>query len=312
MSKNVLLMSTSMPTQKFGLAEWGLSSLLSLTWGSSFLLIAIATDHFEPAVVPFGRSLSGAAALTCIRGALEPVPRRHWPRIALLGLIWMALPFWLFPLAEQTVTSGVAAMMNGGLPVFTALITALWVRRVPSRQRVFAIAIGFFGITVIAAPAIYEESQSGKPVADVRGIFYLLAAVTCYAVATNIARPLQAQFSPARLLVRVQFTASLWSLPFAVSSLDDSSFSLTSFAALLGLGVVGTGFAFVVFGVLLERTGITRAMIPTYFTPIVGLILGSVFRSEHVAALSVVGMGVVIFSAWMTSKPDTRDVMLHE
>ena len=95
-------------------------------------------------------------------------------------------------------------------------------------------------------------------------------------------------------------------------SLDDSSFSLTSFAALLGLGVVGTGFAFVVFGVLLERTGITRAMIPTYFTPIVGLILGSVFRSEHVAALSVVGMGVVIFSAWMTSKPDTRDVMLHE
>jgi len=299
-------------TRRFGVAEWGLSSLLSLTWGSSFLLIAVVIDHFDPSVVPFGRSLAGAAALACFRGAREPIPARHWPRIAILGLVWMALPFWLFPLAEQTVTSGVAGMMNGGLPVVTALITAIWVRRLPSKKRVFAIFIGFIGIAVIAAPAVREESQSGKPVADLRGILYLLAAVVCYAVATNIARPLQAQFAPARLLVRVQLTAALWSLPVALTEIDDSEFSLTSVAALVTLGVVGTGLAFVAFGMLLERTGITRAMIPTYFTPVVGLLLGAVFRDEHIAVLSVAGMAVVILSAWMTSKPDERDVMLGD
>ena len=305
-------MSQHEVNKHFGITEWGLSSLLSLTWGSSFLLIAVAIDHFDPAVVPFGRSLVGAAALACIRGSLKRIPRVHWPRIAVLGLIWMALPFWLFPLAEQTVTSGVAAMMNGGLPVVTALITALWVRRVPSKKRVFAIVLGFVGIAIIAAPAIYEDSQSGKPVADAGGILYLLAAVICYAVATNIARPLQAQFAPARLLLRVQFAASLWSLPAAILGFENSTFSVSSLAALLVLGVVGTGLAFVAFGLLLEKTGITRAMIPTYFTPVVGLILGAVFRDERIAALSVIGMLLVIFSAWMTSRPDERDVMLSD
>ena len=224
----------------------------------------------------------------------------------------MALPFWLFPLAERTVTSGLAGMMNGGLPVVTALVTALWVRRAPSKRRVFAILIGFIGIVIIATPAIHTETQSGEPVADPRGIALLLAAVICYAVATNIARPLQAEFAPARLLIRVQFAAALWSLPLAVFGLKDSTFSLSSLAALVVLGVVGTGLAFVAFGVLLERTGITRAMIPTYFTPVVGLVLGALFRDEHIAALSVVGMLIVILSAWMTSKPDGRDVMLSD
>jgi drug/metabolite transporter (DMT)-like permease len=75
---------------------------------------------------------------------------------------------------------------------------------------------------------------------------------------------------------------------------------------------MGTGVAFVAFGTLLERTGITRAMIPTYFTPIVGLVLGVAFNAESIAPLSIVGMVIVIASAWMTSKPDDRDVMLSD
>jgi drug/metabolite transporter (DMT)-like permease len=177
---------------------------------------------------------------------------------------------------------------------------------------VFAIILGFIGIAIIAAPAVREESQSGKPVADLRGVLFLLAAVGCYAVATNIARPLQAQFAPARLLVRVQLAATLWSLPVALAGINESVFSISSLAALVTLGIVGTGLAFVAFGMLLERTGITRAMIPTYFTPVVGLLLGAVFRDEHIAVLSVAGMAVVILSAWMTSKPDERDVMLGD
>ncbi|MFM8714501.1 MAG: EamA family transporter, partial [Actinomycetota bacterium] len=143
-------------------------------------------------------------------------------------------------------------------------------------------------------------------------ILYLLAAVTCYALGANIARPLQAQFSPARLLMRVQIAATLWTLPFAARHFEESAFTAAAIGAVVVLGVVGTGIAFVAFGTLLERTGITRAMIPTYFTPIVGLVLGAVFRNEHIAAVSVIGMCIVIGSAWMTSKPDERDVMLSD
>lgn len=300
------------PLPKFRSTDWGLSMLLALTWGSSFLLIAIALEDLHPSIIPFGRAATGAIALAFLPGSRNRIALRHWPRVALLGLVWMALPFWLFPIAEQTVASSIAGMMNGGLPVVMACVTALWVRRMPSGRRNFAILLGFSGIFVIALPAIRAESSSGTSIADTAGIVYLALALLCYAVGANIARPLQAQFSPARLLMRVQLAAAIWTLPFAVPNVRDSDFTLSAVSAVLMLGVVGTGIAFVAFGTLLERTGITRAMIPTYFTPIVGLVLGAVFRNEHIALVSVFGMCIVIASAWLTSKPDDRDVTLQD
>jgi len=298
--------------QRFTSLDWFLASILSLTWGSSFLLIAIAVEDLHPTVIPFGRAATGAVALACFPGARNKIPLRQWPRIALLGLVWMALPFWLFPIAEQTVVSSIAGMMNGGLPVVMACVTALWVRRMPSAQRIFAILLGFVGIVVVALPAVRTESAGGDSIADTAGIVYLALALLCYAIGANIARPLQAQYSPARLLMRVQFAAAAWTLPFAVPGARDSDFTISAIGAVVALGVIGTGIAFVAFGTLLERTGITRAMIPTYFTPIVGLILGAVFRSEYIALVSVLGMCIVITSAWLTSKPDDRDVMLSD
>jgi len=304
--------STRLKSTRFDSTDWGLSTLLSLTWGSSFLLIAVAIDHFDPMLVPFGRALIGAIALAMFPGARIPVDRGDWPRIALLGLVWMAFPFWLFPLAEQTVASSVAGMMNGGLPVVMACITALWIRRAPSLSRIVAILIGFAGIVIIAVPAMRADVADGGSIADPTGITYLCIALLCYAFGANIARPLQARYSPARLFVRVQFAAALWSLPFAISAVGDSTFTWPALASTMVLGVFGTGIAFVAFGTLLERTGLARAMIPTYFTPIVGLFLGAVFRDEHIAPLTVVGMLIVIASAWMMSKPDARDVTLDD
>jgi drug/metabolite transporter (DMT)-like permease len=289
-----------------------LSVLLAVTWGSSFLLIDIAIEHLDTRIVPFGRSLAGAVALAFFPGARDAIPRRDWPRIAILGLVWMALPFWLFPLAEKTVASSVAGMMNGGLPVVMAAVTALWVRRLPSVQRIGAIVLGFVGIVVVAWPAIQTDTTIGDSIADLRGVLFLAGALLCYAVGANVARPLQAQYAPARLLMRVQIAAALWTLPFAADGARSSDFAWSSVLAVVGLGVVGTGIAFVAFGTLLERTGLTRAMIPTYFTPIVGLVLGTLFNNETIALVSVAGMLVVIASAWMTSKPDERDVTLSD
>jgi len=305
-------MRQQLAVSRFGATEWMLSVLLAVTWGSSFLLIDIAIEHLDTRVVPFGRSLAGAVALAFFPGARDAIPRRDWPRIAILGLVWMALPFWLFPLAEKTVASSVAGMMNGGLPVVMAAVTAMWVRRLPSVQRIGAIVLGFVGIVVVAWPAIQTDTTNGDSIADLRGVLFLAGALLGYAVGANVARPLQAQYSPARLLMRVQIAAALWTLPFAADGARSSDFSRSSVLAVAGLGVVGTGIAFVAFGTLLERTGLTRAMIPTYFTPIVGLVLGTLFNNETIALVSVAGMLVVIASAWMTSKPDERDVMLSE
>ena len=285
----------------FGLIDWLLSLGMALTWGSSFILIDIIIRYAPTTFVPFGRSLFGMIALFFVPGSRDHIAREHRTRLWVLGLIWMALPFFLFPIAERTVASSIAGMMNGALPVVVIVVTSIWMRTKPSGQRIVAILVGFIGIVLIAVPSINDGTT-----ADVKGIFYLLAALMCYAVALNMARPLQAIYSPATLMLRVVLISTVLSAPLGIIALRSTRFSLALFGSTVILGALGSGFAFLLFGTLLKRTGTVRAMIPTYFTPIVGTFLGVVFNEEKILALSLIGMLIVILGAWLTSRPEIK------
>lgn len=284
---------------QFGVTDWLLSLGMALTWGSSFLLIDIIIRFAPTTFVPFGRSFFGMVALFFVPGSRNKIAPEHRRKIWVLGLIWMALPFFLFPIAERTVASSIAGMMNGALPVVVIVVTSVWMRTKPSGQRLIAVLVGFLGIVLIAVPSINDGSS-----ADIKGIFYLLAALICYAVALNMARPLQAIYSPATLMLRVVSISTLLSAPLGLFALRSTTFTMSLFAATVVLGALGSGIAFLLFGTLLKRTGTVRAMIPTYFTPIVGTFLGVLFNDEKVLALSLVGMLIVIFGAWLTSRPE--------
>ena len=284
---------------QFGVIEWLLALGMALTWGSSFLLIDIIIRDAPATFVPFGRSFFGMLALFFVPGSRNKIDQKHWSRLIILGFIWMAMPFFLFPLAEKTVASSIAGMMNGALPVVVAVITAIWVRKTPSIQRTIAVTVGFIGIALIAAPSIREGSS-----ADLNGIIYLCLALLCYAVGLNIARPLQAIYSPATLMLRVVAISTLISSPLGLVAMTDTTFTLNMIGATVFLGALGSGIAFLLFGTLLKRTGPVRAMIPTYFTPIVGTFLGVLFNDEKILMLSIVGMLIVIVGAWLTSRPE--------
>ena len=284
---------------QFGVIEWLLALGMAITWGSSFLLIDIIIRDAPTTFVPFGRSFFGMLALFFVPGSRNKIDQKHWSRLIILGFIWMAMPFFLFPLAEKTVASSIAGMMNGALPVVVAVITAIWMRMAPSIQRTIAVAVGFIGIALIAAPSIREGSS-----ADLNGIIYLCLALLCYAVGLNIARPLQAIYSPATLMLRVVAISTLISSPLGLVAMTDTIFTLNMIGATVILGALGSGIAFLLFGTLLKRTGPVRAMIPTYFTPIVGTFLGVLFNDEKILMLSIVGMLIVIIGAWLTSRPE--------
>lgn len=286
---------------RFAGLDWLLSIGMALTWGSSFILIDVAIDHFHVAVVPLGRTAFGALALIVLPSARQRIDRSDYPVLLVLGGTWMAFPFLLYPLAEQTVSSSIAGMMNGALPVVVAVVTAIWTTTMPSGRRVLAIAVGFTGILLIALPSI-DSGDAASP----QGIGFLLLALVSYAVSTNLARPLQAKYSPASLMLHVELVACVLSLPYGIYGISQSNFAWSSLMALIALGALGTGYAFTLFSVLLKRTGIARSMIPTYFTPVVGTILGVGLNNEPLVWLSVLGMGVVVVAAWLTSLPDRR------
>ena len=108
--------------EAFGPLDWALLAGVALTWGASFLFIELGLRNFEPGLVAFLRVFFGAVTLAIVPGARRPVPRSDWPLVALLGVIWMAVPFMLFSVAQQWIESSLAGMINAAAPLFTALI----------------------------------------------------------------------------------------------------------------------------------------------------------------------------------------------
>ena len=283
----------------FGPAEWGMTAAVAMTWGASFLFIAVAIDHVATGVVPVARLAFGAIALASFPAARKSIAREDWTRIALLGFVAMTIPFYLYPLAEHSVSSSVAGMINGSIPITTVVAAAILTRTLPSRRRALAVVIGFVGISFISFGSVGDDKG-----ASLHGVLFLLTATCCYAFTSILSREMQLKYGTLPVLLWQEIAALTFSLPLGIPAFFDSSFSWSALAALFILGSLGTGFAYVMYGMLMVRAGAVRGVIGVFFTPIVATILGIVFRNETVTWLAVLGMCVVIVGAWLTSRPD--------
>ena len=283
----------------FGPPEWGMVTAVAMTWGASFLFIAIAIDHVATGVVPLARLVFGALALALFPAARNRIDRADMVRVAILGFVAMTVPFYLYPLAERSVSSSITGMINGSIPITTVVAAAILTRRAPSRRRIAAVLIGFAGIALISMGSVGD----GKG-ASVHGVLFLLLATCCYAFTSILSREMQMKYGTLTVLLWQEMFAIVFALPLGVPALFDSSFAWPAFFALLVLGAAGTGFAYVMYGMLMVRAGAVRGVIGVFFTPIVATVLGLVFRDETVSIVSVVGMCVVIGGAWLTSRPD--------
>ena len=296
-----------MSTARFGGTEWTLTAALALVWGASFLFIKVGLETFGSGLVPPLRIAFGMMALACVPRSRAKVDARDWPRIAVLGLTWMALPFLMFALAERTVSTAVTGMINGAVPLATALLGAAMQRKRPSVRRALALLVGFSGVSVVA----FSAARGAHPTADGRGLAMLLVAVLCYGLSTNLAAPLQRRYGAFPVLFRAQLVALLLSTPFALVSLPAAHFSWDALAAMVVLGALGTGFAYVMLAVLVGRTDATRGTIGIFLTPIVATLLGASVRHETLTGMMVLGAALVLVGAYLTSHPETVPLPLE-
>lgn len=292
------VLSTTEGTHRgtFSPLDWSLFLAIGGIWGSSFILIAAGLTAFQPGLVTWLRVASGAAALWLAPKARPSIAREDRPRLIALSVLWVAIPFTLFPLAQQHVDSAVAGMMNGGLPILAALISSLMLRRAPTTVQILGLVLGSAGVATIALSTASEGSS------EAFGVLLLVAAVLCYGVAINIATPLQQRYGSLRVMARMLALASLWTAPFGLASIPTSSFAWGPLAAVLGLGAIGTGLAFVYMGMLVGRVGSTRASFATYLVPVVAMVLGVVILGDHVAGIAMAGVVAVIAGAILASR----------
>lgn len=296
----------SLPTTDYGtnrdafsVGEWGLLAGIALIWGSSFVFMAIGLDAFNPGVITLIRIVLGAMTLAVFRKARVPIEKQDRGRVYLLGVIWIGIPLMIFPIAQQWIDSSVAGMLNGAVPITAAIWATLLLRHLPGWRQLLGIGIGFVGVLAISAPEVVDSSATAL------GTALVIFAVVLYGLSTNVAVPLQQKYGALPVLFKAQLAALVIVVPFGLFSIPGSSWAWPSALAMIPLGVLGTGVAFVLMGTLVGRVGGPRGSVAIYFVPIVAVILGVIVRGDTIEPLAIVGTGLVLAGAWVTSRKES-------
>jgi len=289
----------------FTARDWALLLFVGTVFGSSFLFMEIGLTAFAPAVVTLLRLALGFLTLSLVpRARSVRMTRSDVVRTSAIGLIWLGIPLLLFPTAQQWIDSSVAGMLNGAMPLMTVGWTALLAGTFPGRSQAVGLGVGFIGIVAISLPEV--------PIGDLGtsetllGASMALTAAMLYGLSATLVTPMQQRYGSLAVMYRAQRAAILFVLPFALLSLDRSTFTWPAFLAMVPLGVLGTALAFIAIATLIGRVGAPRGSVAVYLVPLVAIVLGVVFLGEHVHPIALGGALLVVIGAWLTSRQEGR------
>ena len=280
-------------------------ALLALIWGSSFLWIKLADRGFAPVEVTFARLALGAAALFPVVAARrEALPRSAalWGQIALAALFANAIPYLLFAVAEQSVDSSTAGIINATTPLWTVtLAVAVRHQRSVTARQCAGLVVGFGGTLLIFSPW-----HSASSVASVGGLECLAASIS-YAISyVYMDRYLARRgMSPITLSAcQLLVAAALLAVALPLSGAGAPQVSAASLASLVILGVLGTGVAYVLNYQIITSEGATIAATVTYLLPVVAIVLGVVVLGETVTISVLAGIALVLAGVALTRRPE--------
>ncbi len=281
-----------------------LLAILSLLWGSSFLLIAIAATGFDATSLALARVTIGALGLWAIAFARErrwPNGASLWLRLAAMSIFGQATPFLLLSAAARQTTSGDLALMMGAAPIFAFLFARLigegeaW-----TWSAALGLALGLTGVAV----AVSGPGAHGASTFTGRGEG--LAAAACYAFGATISRGASRKVGPATaaafsMTISTGLLGALWlANKGSLSAL--ATIPEGAMAAIVALGILNTAFAYYLYFALVVRSGATFAALNNYAAPFVGLILGAVFLNEPIAPTAWAGLALVIAGVALTGR----------
>jgi drug/metabolite transporter (DMT)-like permease len=278
-------------------------ALLALIWGSAFLWIKLADRGFSPVEVTLARLALGAAVLSAIVLARrEEIPRsaRLWAHIVVAALFGNAVPYLLFAVAEQAVNSSTAGIINATTPLWTVVLAlaARHQKTVMSWQTA-GLIVGFAGALLIFSP---WHAASGLISA---GGLEALAASVSYAVSyIYMDRFLARRGLGAMVLSACQLAAAavMLAIALAVSGVQTPHVTAENAAAIAVLGIIGTGFAYVLNYQIITSEGATIASTVTYLLPVVAIVLGVLVLNENITIIVLAGIALVLAGVALTRR----------
>jgi drug/metabolite transporter (DMT)-like permease len=261
---------------------------LSAVWGSSFLFIKLGVDRLEPSVVVLGRLVVGVLVLlplVALRGGASTL-RGHVVPLLVLGALNNALPFWLLGFAETRLDSGLTAVIQAAAPIFTVLLAG---RIDPSQHvrgaRLVGIGVGFVGVALLVGV------QRGG---EVTAALAVVLTALCYAASVLFAGRTMRTLPPLLVSVGQLGCAAVVIAPLALTQLPSTTPPAKTLGAVVALGALGSGIAYLLYFALIASAGAARAILVTYLVPAFALVYGAVFLDEGVSATAVGGLALIL------------------
>lgn len=274
--------------------KWILLIVLSIIWGSSFILIKKSLDHFTPYQVGALRVLiAGIILMPIAISKYKLFPKKHLKWLILAAFTGNFIPMFLFPIAETEVSSSIAGIINSMMPIFVIIVGTLFWKFETTKRQMTGIFISFAGVCMLAFGG-GEDSQF-----KIFPILLLLLATLCYAISTTTVKSKLMEVSSTVLSAFV-FSFILFS-PSLIALLSTGFASTFTFSKenMMGLmfvsllSVFGTGLAMMMNYRLLKVSTPLFASTVTLLMPIVAIIWG-ILDGEKLTILQFAGASIII------------------
>ena len=276
--------------------DWSLLALLSILWGGSFFFNGAALRELPPLTLVFLRVALGAAILLPLlrtRGIGFPKGVKGWTPFLAIGLSNNVIPFSLIVAGQTFIPSGLASILNATTPLFTVMVMAAAGEEALQARRVAGVALGLAGVIILRGWG--TETRTGQAL----GILLCLGGALSYGFAALAARRLlkdsaplgTATFQLVASTVMMAIVAAAVEQPWRLPMPD-----VTTWFAVLGLAVLSTALAYIVFFQILRSSGATNVMLVTLLIPVTAILLGWLVLDEPIAMREIAG-AIVIGSA---------------
>jgi drug/metabolite transporter (DMT)-like permease len=275
--------------------------LLALIWGFSFYFIKLGLESLTPAGVALSRLVLGLATMLVVSAVTRTplAPRRSWLPLFVAAALMTSVPWFLFGVGEQHVTSALAGIINGATPLMTLVaILIAFPEEQPTRSRILGLAIGFLGVLVVMG--VWQGLGSSSWI----GIAACVAAITCYGVSFPYVRRHLAGGSGVAPVTPIALSTGLMvmgtmqaSLLAGLTGFAHSAIGLPSVLGMLALGILGSGVAYILNFRVIARADATTASTVTYLTPLVAVVAGALLLNEHITWNQPVGGLLIVAGA---------------
>lgn len=281
---------------RINLTDWLLLILLSVVWGGSFFFASVAVHQIPPMTVVWCRVAIAAITLWMIvraMGLSMPRSREAWRMFMFMGVINNVIPFSLLFWAQTHIASGLASILNATTPIFAILVAHfLLADEGMARNKVIGVILGLAGVVILVGADALKGADLGT-----LGIIACLGAALSYGFSVVYGRRFRVMGYAPAVGACGQITSSTI-IVFPIMMLLDQPWTLpvpetNAVLSILGLGIVCTGFAYVIYFRLIGTAGAVNTALVTLLVPVSAILLGAVFLNETLAPQEFFGMALI-------------------